>query len=183
MWTCRRSSCLSAAQSNKCVCVEVRGSLGVCLSVNLSKARSNWTNFCVHTDLSPPLILRVFVLHHCVLYLSWRQSATFFLLLFFPSEHSSFSESVAGRDHFVLLFMATSFLSFSVFCTVLFSLSLSLFLSLAVVLLPLPPFSLTLLLSHSRSVPPCARSVSRALTSRCDPTGLRWLWYSVQPSW
>lgn len=29
----------------------------------------------------------------------------------------------------------------------------------------------------------CARIVSWALTSCCDPTEPRWLWYTVQPSW
>ncbi len=69
---------------------------------------------------------------------------------------------------------------FVFFCTVLFSLSLP---SVGRCSPPSPsflphPLALSLLFCSL-----CARCVSWALTSRCDPSEPRWLWYTVQPSW
>lgn len=107
----------------------------------------NTTVFCASTGVSPQLLL-------------------------FLSVHSSFSEGMGEYDHFVLLFMAASFLS-SVFllCALIYlSISLSL-LDAGHCSPPSPSF-----LPHPLSLlfcSLCARSVLKALTSRCDPTELR----------
>lgn len=133
--------------------------------------RSNEQTSVVTFTYLPVLLVCVCL---CFRYLNWHQSAMFFpfLLFFFPicwCIHL-FSESMAGRDRFVLSFTAVSVLCF--FCTVLFSRSPS----LPIVdrcsppsspFLPHPP-ALSLLFCSL-----CAGFVSRALTCRCDPTEQR----------
>lgn len=148
----------------KCVCVL---SLSVILkddgwSVALKEEWSNLSN------ISSPLIC--FITRLTTL----PAAESLFLLLFYCffslAVHSSFSESVAGCDHCVLCFLQCA----------LFPPSHSLL--MAIVLCPLSflphPLALSLLFCSL-----CARSVSWALTSRCDPTEPRWLWYTVQSTW
>lgn len=122
--------------------------------------------------------LCVFVLQHqCLLYLSWRQSATLFSSLFYSfALYCCIHLSLRAWQGAITLSSCSLLFLSSVFCTVLFSPSLPLSLSLPIVgrcsppspsFLPHPPAPSLLFCSL------CARSVSWALTSRCDPTELR----------
>lgn len=139
----------------------------VCHPQDRKKARS------VHTDLPAPAPL-VCLFYITAVFCTW---AGFSPPLFFPLS-LFYSFSLCCCIYLSLRAWQGAITLSSRSCAVL-CFSLRLFLLLAVVLVPLPR-------PPAPSIPLCslcARSVSRALTSRCDPTEPRWLWYTVQSSW